>query len=136
MSDYKFTETAKREYINSFQYFLENRTEFDESVKEILVNEMHNIVNATDHYPSSGTIDLSEVGLEKDEDELVKLTSAYIEYELFFDDSITVLFSSRLMYKPAIPGADEYIEESNLKRFNVPFGSYEFAFMGDAYEEI
>ena len=136
MSDYKFTETAKREYINSFQYFLENRTEFDESVKEILVNEMHNIVNATDHYPSSGTIDLSEVGLEKDEDELVKLTSAYIEYELFFDDSITVLFSSRLMYKPAVPGADEYIEESNLKRFNVPFGAYEFAFMGDAYEEI
>ena len=136
MSDYKFTETAKREYINSFQYFLENRTEFDESVKEILVNEMHNIVNATDHYPSSGTIDLSEVCLEKDEDELVKLTSAYVEYELFFDDSITVLFSSKLMYKSAIPGADEYIEESNLKRFNVPRGAYQFAFMGDAYEEI
>ena len=136
MSDYKFTETAKREYINSFQYFLENRTEFDESVKEILVNEMHNLVNATDYYPSTGTIDLSEVGLEKDEDELVKLTSAYVDYELFFDDSITVLFSSKLMYKPAIPCADEYIEESNLKRFNVPRGAYQFAFMGDAYEEI
>lgn len=136
MSDYKFTETAKREYINSFQYFLENRTEFDESVKEILVNEMHNLVNATDYYPSTGTIDLSEVGLEKDEDELVKLTSAYVDYELFFDDSITVLFSSKLMYKPAIPDADEYIEESNLKRFNVPRGAYQFAFMGDAYEEI
>ena len=136
MSDYKFTETAKREHINSFQYFLENRTEFDESVKEILVNEMHNLVNATDYYPSTGTIDLSEVGLEKDEDELVKLTSAHVDYELFFDDSITVLFSSKLMYKPAIPGADEYIEESNLKRFNVPRGAYQFAFMGDAYEEI
>ena len=136
MSDYKFTETAKREYINSFQYFLENRTEFDESVKEILVNEMHNLVNATDYYPSTGTIDLSEVGLEKDEDELVKLTSAYVDYELFFDDSITVLFSSKLMYKPAIPDADEYIEESNLRRFNVPRGAYQFAFMGDAYEEI
>lgn len=136
MSDYKFTETAKREYINSLQYFLENRTEFDESVKEILVNEMHNLVNATDYYPSTGTIDLSEVGLEKDEDELAKLTSARVDYELFFDDSITVLFSSKLMYKPAIPGADEYIEESNLKRFNVPRGAYEFAFMGDAYEEI
>lgn len=136
MSDYKFTETAKREYINSFQYFLENRTEFDESVKEILVNEMHNLVNATDYYPSTGTIDLSEVGLEKDEDELVKLTSAHVDYELFFDDSITVLFGSKLMYKPAIPGADEYIEESNLKRFNVPRGAYQFAFMGDAYEEI
>ena len=136
MSDYKFTETAKREYINSFQYFLENRTEFDESVKEILVNEMHNLVNATDYYPSTGTIDLSEVGLEKDEDELVKLTSAHVDYELFFDDSITVLFSSKLMYKPAIPDADEYIEESNLKRFDVPRGAYQFAFMGDAYEEI
>lgn len=136
MSDYKFTETAKREYINSFQYFLENRTEFDDSVKEILVNEMHNVVNATDTYHCPGRIELSEVGLEKDEDELVKLTSARVDYELFFDDSITVLFSSKLMYKPAIPGADEYIEESNLKRFNVPRGAYEFAFMGDAYEEI
>lgn len=136
MSDYKFTETAKREYINSFQYFLENRTEFDESVKEILVNEMHNLVNATDYYPSSGTIDLSEVGLEKDEDELVKLTSAYVDYELFFDDSITVVFSSKLMYKPAIPGADEFIEESNLNRFNVPYGMYSFTYEGDAYEEI
>lgn len=136
MSDYRMTETAKREYINSFQYFLENRTEFDDSVKEILVNEMHNIVNATDHYPSSGTIDLSEVGLEKDEDELVKLTSACIDYELFFDDSITVVFSSKLMYKPAIPGADEFIEESNLKRFNVPYGMYSFTYEGDAYEEM
>ena len=40
------------------------------------------------------------------------------------------------MYKPAIPDADEYIEESNLRRFNVPRGAYQFAFMGDAYEEI
>lgn len=136
MSDYRMNETAKREYINSFQYFLENRTEFDESVKEILVNEMHNIVNATDHYPSSGTIDLSEVGLKKDEDELVKLTSAYVDYDLFFDDDITVVFSSKLVYKPAIPDADEFIEESNLNRFNVPYGMYSFAYEGDAYEEM
>ena len=136
MSDYRMTETAKREYINSFQYFLENRTKFDDSVKEILVNEMHNIVNATDHYPSSGTIDLSEVGLEKDEDELVRFMSAHVDYELFFDDLYTIEFSSRLMYKPSIPDADKYIEESNLKRFNVPFGVYSFAYMGDAYEEI
>ena len=136
MLDYRMTETAKREYINSFQYFLENRTEFDDSVKEILVNEMHNVVNATDHYACPGKIELSEVGLEKDEDELVKLTSAYIDYELFFDDSITVVFSSKLMYKPAIPGADEFIEESNLKRFNVPYGMYSFTYEGESYEEM
>ena len=130
MSDYRMNETAKREYINSFQYFLENRTEFDDSVKEILVNEMHNVVNATDHYACPGRIELSEVGLEKDEDELVKLTSA------FFDDDITVVFSSKLVYTPAIPGADEFIEESNLNRFNVPYGMYSFTYEGDAYEEM
>lgn len=97
---------------------------------------MHNIVNATDHYPSSGTIDLSEVGLEKDEDELVKLTSAHVDYELFFDDLYTVVFSSKLMYKPAIPDADKYIEESNLKRFNVPYGMYAFANYECEFEEM
>lgn len=136
MSDYRLTETAKREYINSFQYFLEYQTEFDDSVKEILVEELHNLLNVDDHYPSSGQIDLSTVGLEEDEDELVKLTSARIEYELFFDDDITLVFGSKLVYTLAFPGADEHIEESNLRRFDVPFGKYRFAFMGDAYEEI
>lgn len=136
MSDYRLTETAKREYINSFQYFLEYQTEFDDSVKEILVEELHNLLNADDHYPSSGQIDLSTVGLEEDEDELVKLTSARIEYELFFDDDITLVFGSKLVYTVAFPGADEHIEESNLKRFNVPYGAYQFTFMRDAYEEI
>ena len=136
MSDYRMNETAKREYINSFQYFLENRTEFDDSVKEILVNEMHNVVNATDTYHCPGRIELSEVGLDKEEDELVKLTSAYIDYDLFFDDLYTVVFSSKLVYTPAVPGADEFIEESNLNRFNVPYGMYSFAYEGDAYEEM
>lgn len=136
MSDYRMTETAKHEYRTSFMYFLENRTEFDDQVKEILSDELDNVLNATDHYACPGRIDLSEVGLEKDEDELVKLTSAYIDYDLFFDDDITVVFSSKLMYKPAIPGADEFIEESNLNRFNVPYGMYSFTYEGDAYEEM
>lgn len=136
MSDFQFTEQAKREYLTSFQYFLDHRTEFDDAVKENLVEELHNLLNANDHYPSSGQIDLSTVGLEEDEDELVKLTSAEVEYELFFDDDITLVFSSKLIYKPAIPGADEFIDESNLRRYDVPFGEYRFAYEDEAYEEL
>ncbi len=136
MSDYRLTETAKREYINSFQYFLEMKTKFDDQVKEILVNELHNLLNANDYYPSTGRIDLSSVGLDKDEDELVKLTSAQVEYELFFDDDINLVFRSELVYVLAFPGADDFIDESDLRRYDVPFGTYSFAFTGDAYEEI
>lgn len=59
MSDYRFTEQTKHEYLTSFQYFLEMQTEFDYEVKEILVGELQNLLNADDHYPSSGEIDLS-----------------------------------------------------------------------------
>ena len=136
MSDYKFTETAKHEYRTSFMYFLENRTEFDQPVKEFLVEDLSRMLDATDTYHSVGKIELDTVGLENEEDELVKLTSAYIDYDLFFDDDITLVFSSKLVYKPAIPDADKFIEESNLGRFNVPYDVYSFAYEGDAYEEI
>lgn len=137
MSDYQFTETAKHEYRTSFMYFLENRTEFDQSVKEFLVEDLIHMLDATDTYHAVGKIELDSIGLENEEElELVKLTSAYIDYDLFFDDPYTLIFSSKLVYKPAIPGADEYIEESNLKRFNVPYGVYSFTYEGDAYEEI
>ena len=136
MSDYQFTEQAKHEYITSFEYFLEMQTEFDDQIKEILVDELRNLLNSTDHYPSSGKIDLTQVDLNEDEDELVKLTSAEVEYELFFDDDITLVFSSKLIYKPAIPGADEFIDESNLRRFDVPAGKYRFTYEDEAYEEL
>lgn len=136
MSDYQFTEQAKHEYLTSFEYFLEMQTEFDDQVKEILVSELQNLLKANDHYPSSGEIDLTQIDLNEDEDELVKLTSAHVDYELFFDDDITLVFGSKLVYKPAIPGADEFIEESNLRRFDVPFGQFSFAYEGEAYEEI
>lgn len=136
MSDYKFTESTKRTYLNDFQYFLENRTEFDYSVQELLMEDLFSMVNATDEYHCRQRIDLTEVDLEEDEEELVKLLSAQIEYDLFFDDRITLIFSSKLVYTPAIPGADEFIEESNLKRFNVPYGMYSFTYEGDAYEEM
>ena len=136
MSDYQFTEQAKREYLTSFQYFLEMQTEFDDQIKEILVDELRNLLNSTDHYPSAGKIDLTQLDLNEDEDELVKLTSAEVEYELFFDDDITLVFSSKLIYKPAIPGADEFIDESNLRRFDVPFGKYRFTYEDEAYEEL
>ena len=136
MSDFQFTEQAKHEYLTSFQYFLEMQTEFDYEVKEILVGELQNILNSNDHYPSSGKINLTQLELEEDEDELVKLTSAEVEYELFFDDDVTLVFSSKLIYKPAIPGVDEFIDESNLRRFDVPFGKYRFAYEDEAYEEL
>lgn len=136
MSDFQFTEQAKHEYLTSFQYFLEMQTEFDDQVKEILINELQNLLNSNDHYPSSGKIDLTQVDLNEDEDELVKLTSAEVEYELFFDDDITLVFSSKLIYKPAIPGADEFIDESNLRRFDVPVGKYRFTYEDEAYEEL
>ena len=136
MSDYQLTEQAKHEYLTSFQYFLEMETEFDDKVKEILIEELRNLLNANDTYPSSGDIDLTEVDLSEDEDELAKLTSARVEYELFFDDDITLVFSSELLYKPAIPDADDFIEQSTLRRYDVPRGEYEFAYRGEAYKEL
>lgn len=136
MSDYQLTAQAKHEYLTSFQYFLEMETEFDDKVKEILVEELRNLLNANDTYPSTGEIDLTKVDLNEDEDELAKLTSARVEYELFFDDDITLVFSSELLYKPAIPDADDFIEQSTLRRYDVPRGEYEFAYRGEAYEEI
>ena len=136
MSDFQFTEQAKREYLTSFQYFLDMQTEFDDQVKEILINELQDLLKANDHYPNARKIDLTQVDLNEDEDELVKLTSAEVEYELFFDDDITLAFSSKLIYKPAIPGADEFIDESNLRRFDVPAGKYRFTYEDEAYEEL
>ena len=136
MSDYKFTESTKRTYLNDFQYFLENRTEFDYSVQELLMEDLFNMVNATDEYHCRQRIDLTEVDLEEDEEELVKLLSAQIEYDLFFDDRITLIFNSKLVYQQVVPDADALIDASNLKRFNVPYGMYSFTYEGDAYEEM
>lgn len=136
MSDYQFTESTKRTYLNDFQYFLENRTEFDYSVQELLMEDLFNMVNATDEYHCRQRIDLTEVDLEEDEEELVKLLSAQIEYDLFFDDSITLIFNSKLVYQQAVPDADALIDASNLRRFNVPDGMYVFANYECEYEEI
>lgn len=136
MSDYKFTESTKRTYLNDFQYFLEIGTEFDYSVQELLMEDLSNMVNATDEYHCRQRIDLTEVDLEEDEEELVKLLSAQIEYDLFFDDSITLIFNSKLVYQQAVPDADALIDASNLRRFNVPDGMYVFANYECEYEEM
>lgn len=136
MSDYQFTESTKRTYLNDFQYFLENRTEFDYSVQELLMEDLFKMVNATDEYHCRQRIDLTEVDLEEDEEELVKLLSAQIEYDLFFDDSITLIFNSKLVYQQAVPDADALIDASNLRRFNVPDGMYVFANYECEYEEM
>lgn len=136
MSDYQFTESTKRAYLNDFQYFLENRTEFDYSVQELLMEDLFNMVNATDEYHCRQRIDLTDVDLEEDEEELVKLLSAQIEYDLFFDDSITLIFNSKLVYQQAVPDADALIDASNLRRFNVPDGMYVFANYECEYEEM
>lgn len=136
MSDYQFTESTKRAYLNDFQYFLENRTESDYSVQELLMEDLFNMVNATDEYHCRQRIDLTDVDLEEDEEELVKLLSAQIEYDLFFDDSITLIFNSKLVYQQAVPDADALIDASNLRRFNVPDGMYVFANYECEYEEM
>ena len=128
-------ETAKLEYQTAFEYFLESRTQFDDQVKEILIGELINILNANDRYPSSGEIDLSEIDLDDEEKELVKSIGAFIDYELFFDDDITLVFGSKLVYQLRTPEADAVVDESNLRRFDVPFGQFSFAYLGDAYEE-
>lgn len=128
-------ETAKHEYQTAFDYFLEYHTQFDDRVKEILTEELINILNANDHYPSSGEIDLSKIDLENDEKELVESIGAFIDYELFFDDDITLVFGSKLVYQLRTPEADAAVDESNLRRFDVPFGQFSFAYSGDAYEE-
>ena len=133
MSDYRLTRQAKHEYLISFQNFLEMETEFDNQVKSILVCELVDLLNADDHYPSSDTINLNTITLENDEKELAESIGAYIDYELFFDDDITIVFQSKLVYKPAFP--DAAVDESNLRRFDVPFGQFSFAYLGDAYEE-
>lgn len=134
MSDYRLTKAAKHEYLTSFQDFLEIETEFDSQVKDILACELVDLLNADDHYPSSGKIDLDTIALENDEKELAKSIGAFIEYELFFDDDITLVFGSKLVYQLRTPEADAAVDESNLRRFDIPFGKYRFAFMGDAYE--
>lgn len=136
MSDYQFTESTKRTYLNDFQYFLENQTEFDYSVQELLMEDLFNMVNATDEYHCRQRIDLTDVDLEEDEEELVKLLSAQIEYDLFFDDSITLIFNSKLVYQQAVPDADALIDASNLRRFNVPDGMYVFVNYECEYEEM
>lgn len=112
------------------------QTEFNDQVKEILINELQDLLKANDHYHSSSKIDLTRVDLNEDEDELVKLTSAEVEYELFFDEDVTLVFSSKLVYKTAIPGADEFIDESDLRRFDVPFCKYRSTYEDEAYEEL
>lgn len=135
MSDYRLTRQAKHEYLISFQNFLEMETEFDNQVKSILVCELVDLLNADDHYPSSGTINLNTITLENDEKELAESIGAFIDYELFFDDDITLVFGSKLVYQLRTPEADAAVEESNLRRFDVPFGQFSFAYFGDAYEE-
>ena len=53
-----------------------------------------------------------------------------------FSSTMTLhsFFGSKLVYQLRTPEADAAVDESNLRRFDVPFGKYSFAFMGDAYE--
>lgn len=67
--------------------------------------------------------------------ELAESIGAFIDYELFFDDDITLVFGSKLVYQLRTPEADAAVDESNLRRFDVPFGQFSFAYFGDAYEE-
>ena len=138
MSDYRMTETAKREYLQSFEDFLSDKTEFDESVQEILIEDLQLMLDATDTYQSAGKIalDNSYLSLDPEEKQLAESIGAFIDYELFFDDSVTLVFGSKLVYQLRTPEADAAVDDSNLRRFDVPFGTYRFAYIGDAFEEM
>lgn len=138
MSDYQFTEAAKREYLQSFEDFLSDKTEFDESVQEILIEDLQLMLDATDTYQSAGKIALDNpyLSLDPEEKQLAESIGAFIDYELFFDDSITLVFGSKLVYQLRTPEADAAVDDSNLRRFDVPFGTYRFSYIGDAFEEI
>lgn len=70
-------ESAKHEYQTAFEYFLESRTQFDDRVKEILIGELINILNANDHYPSSGEIDLSKIDLDDEEKRTCRINRSF-----------------------------------------------------------
>lgn len=129
MSDFKLTEDAKRAYISSLTSFLRDKTEFDEAIIDDVIDELDYLLNSSGERERSGYIDLSNKQL--DDDDLIYAVGAAVNYELYLEEDMTLIFGSKLVYQLTTCEGDAAVDDSNLKRFNVPLGTYRFT-----YEEI
>ena len=134
MSDLKLTVEAKRAYVSSLYSFLRDKTEFDETIIDDVIDELDYLLNSSDDRERTGYISLSNKRL--DDNDLIRAVGAAVNYELYFDEDLTLIFGSKLVYQLTTREGDAAVDNSNLRRFNVPYGMYSFTYEGDAYEEI
>lgn len=134
MSNLNLSVEAKRAYVSSLYSFLMDKTEFDETIIDDVIDELDYLLNSENREERTGYIELTNKGL-KDND-LAYAVGAAINYELYFDEDLTLIFGSKLVYQLTTREGDAAVEESNLKRFNVPLGMYSFKYESDPYEEI
>lgn len=126
MSNLKLSVEAKRAYVSSLYSFLRDKTEFDETIIDDVIDELDYLLNSENREERTGYIELTNNGL-KDND-LAYAVGAAINYELYFDEDLTLIFGSKLVYQLTTREGDAAVEESNLKRFNVPLGVYSFKY--------
>lgn len=134
MSNLKLSVDAKRAYVSSLYSFLRDKTEFDDTIIDDVIDELDYLLNSENREERTGYIELTNKGL-KDND-LSYAVGAAVNYELYFDEDLTLIFDSKLVYQLTTREGDAAVEESNLKRFNVPLGMYSFKYESDPYEEI
>ena len=126
MSNLKLNVDAKRAYVSSLHSFLRDKTEFDETIIDDVIDELDYLLNSDNNDERTGYIELTNKGL-KDND-LAYAVGAAINYELYFDEDLTLIFGSKLVYQLTTREGDAAVEESNLKRFNVPLDMYSFKY--------
>ena len=129
MSNLKLSVEAKRAYVSSLYSFLRDKTEFDETIIDEVIDELDHLLTSDNKDERSGYIELSNKGLK--ENDLTCAVGAAINYELYFDEDMTLIFGSKLVYQLTTREGDAAVEESNLKRFNVPLGTYSFKYEED-----
>lgn len=126
MSNLKLSIDAKRAYVSSLYSFLRDKTKFDETIIDDVIDELDDLLNSENREERTGYIELTNKGL-KDND-LAYAVGAAVNYELYFDEDLTLIFGSKLVYQLTTREGDAAVEESNLKRFNVPLGMYSFKY--------
>ena len=134
MSNLKLSVDAKRAYVSSLYSFLKDKTEFDETIIDDVIDELDDLLNSENREERTGYIELTNKGLK--DNNLAYAVGAAVNYELYFDEDLTLIFGSKLVYQLTTREGDAAVEESNLKRFNVPLGMYSFKYEADDYEEI
>ena len=129
MSNLKLSVDAKRAYVSSLYSFFRDKTEFDETIIDDVIDELDYLLNSDNREERTGYIELTNKGL-KDND-LAYAVGAAVNYELYLEEDMTLIFGSKLVYQLTTCEGDAAVDDSNLKRFNVPLGTYRFT-----YEEI